>query len=434
MSTHCRIRGEIFFIMREEIKTDCLFFNGYKPCKFHKQSLVHCSQCDNYRRFNKKILIIKLQAAGEVIRNTPLLHKIHQTFPHSKIYWLTKYPELLPDDPVTSADETLPSTFKILPFSLESVVFLLHEEFDIICSLDKDIEAASLANTIKAKVKKGFSIADGAIIPFDQDAEHKWLTGILDDKMKANSRHYVEEMFEICGFQWAGEEYILPQPVLPEPALTRHTLPQLVLMEHTLPEPFLPKPDLAAHTPPQTPPPTPALPEPAAACVPIPQAAQDGRFTIGLNTGAGAVWPTRVWSYERWVELINLLKKDFTVLLLGGPDEDAKNKSLAQKTGVLYYGVFPYRKFMGLVSLCDLIVTSVTMALHIAIGLKRKIVLLNNIFPSCEFYLYNLGTTLEPPIDCLGCYKTAFDHKCVSRNCLDLITAPQVETAIRGLL
>jgi len=374
--------------MREEIKTDCLFFSGYKPCKFHKQSLIHCSDCSHYQKFSKKILIIKLQAAGEVIRNTPLLHKIHQVFPHSKIYWLTKYPELLPkylelllEGSVTGTDKALSSTFKILPFSLESITFLLQEEFDIIYSLDKDVEAASLANTIKAKVKKGFSIVDGAIVPFDQDAEHKWLTGILDDKMKANTRHYVEEMFEICGFQWSGEEYILP--------------------------------------------------EPAAFDLPIPD---DAWITIGLNTGAGAVWPTRVWSYERWVELINLLKKDFTILLLGGPDEDEKNKSLAQKTDVLYYGVFPYRKFMGLVNRCDLIVTSVTMALHIAIGLKKKIVLLNNIFPSCEFYLYNLGTILEPPIDCLGCYKTTFDQNCTSRNCLDLITAQKVETAIRDLL
>lgn len=356
--------------------------------------MVHCSLCDSYQKFNKKILIIKLQAAGEVIRNTPLLHKIHQVFPHSKIYWLTKYPELLPEGSVIGAGEALPSMFKILPFSLESITFLVQEEFDIIYGLDKDIEAASLANTIKAKVKKGFSIADGAIVPFDQDAEHKWLTGILDDKMKANTRHYVEEMFEICGFQWSGEEYILP--VLPEPVL-----------------------------------PEPVLPEPAAFDLPI---TDDARITIGLNTGAGAVWPTRVWSYERWVELINLLKTDFTILLLGGPDEDEKNKSLAQKTDVLYYGVLPYRKFMGLVSCCDLVVTSVTMALHIAIGLKKKIVLLNNIFPSCEFYLYNLGTILEPPIDCLGCYKTAFDQNCTSRNCLDLITAQKVETAIRGLL
>ena len=148
---------------------------------------------------------------------------------------------LLPEGSVISAGGAAPSTFKILPFSLESVIFLLHEEFDIIYSLDKDIEAASLANTIKAKVKKGFSIADGAIVPFDQDAEHKWLTGILDDKMKANTRHYVEEMFEICGFQWSGEEYILPEPILPESIPTETVLPE-IFPEPILPEPVLPEP------------------------------------------------------------------------------------------------------------------------------------------------------------------------------------------------
>jgi len=353
-----------------DIKTDCLFFNGYSPCKFHKKYLIHCSQCRFYKKYNKKILIIKLQAAGEVIRNTPLLKKIHQTFPNSKIYWLTRYPEVLPEDQI----------YKILKFSMESIIFLYQEEFDLMYSLDKDPEGASLANLIQSKVKKGFSMSNGTIVPFDQDAEQKWLTGIWDDHMKLNTKHYVEEIFEVCGFQWNGEQYILPDFVSPEV--------------------YLPK----------------------------------NKKIIGLNTGAGSMWPTRVWSEKRWNELIVLLEKKFTILLLGGPDEDEKNRRLSQHTHAFYYGVFSYRQFMGLMNFCDLVVTSVTMALHIAIGLKKKIILLNNIFPSNEFYLYNLGSIIEPPIDCLGCYRSNFDQNCPVHYCMDLIEAGQVEKKIRELV
>lgn len=357
--------------MIEGIKTDCLYFNGYSPCKFHKQYSVHCPACTFYQKYNKKILIIKLQAAGEVIRNTPLLLKIHQTFPDSKIYWLTKYPELLPENQI----------YKVLHFSLESITFLYQEEFDIIYSLDKDLDGASLANSIKAKVKKGFSVSDGVIVPFDRDARHKWLTGIWDDTMQRNVKHYVEEIFELCGFQWDGETYILPPMMTPD--------------------------------------------------VSIP----GNKKIIGLNTGAGALWKTRIWAEERWSQLIQILEKDYTVLLLGGPDEDEKNKRLAHSSPALYFGVFPYRQFIGLVNYCDLMVTGVTMSLHIGIGLKKKIILLNNIFPANEFYLYNLGTVLEPSLPCLGCYKKTFDHHCsTSSSCLDLISAEQVAATIPELL
>jgi len=75
--------------------------------------------------------------------------------------------------------------------------------------------------------------------------------------------------------------------------------------------------------------------------------------------------------YLRKFSLLRI--KKFTILLLGGPDEDEKNRRLSQHTHAFYYGVFFYRQFMGLMNFCDLVVTSVTMALHIAIGIKKKI-------------------------------------------------------------
>ncbi|GAB6283123.1 MAG: hypothetical protein STSR0008_18790 [Ignavibacterium sp.] len=49
---------------------------------------------------------------------------------------------------------------------------------------------------------------------------------------------------------------------------------------------------------------------------------------------------------------------------------------------------------------CDLVVTAVTMGMHLAIGLKKQLILFNNVFNKNEFYLYGRGEILEPDFDC----------------------------------
>ncbi len=58
------------------------------------------------------------------------------------------------------------------------------------------------------------------------------------------------------------------------------------------------------------------------------------------------------------------------------------------------------KTFINLVSNMDLVVTAVTMAMHITLGLEKKIVLFNNIFNKNEFELYGLGEIIEPENKC----------------------------------
>ena len=52
-----------------------------------------------------------------------------------------------------------------------------------------------------------------------------------------------------------------------------------------------------------------------------------GKMIIGLNTGCGERWKTRLWPKTYWIELINNLHKlGYFCLLMGGPDEDDMNK------------------------------------------------------------------------------------------------------------
>src|SRR5947209_6816664 len=78
------------------IHQDCRYFRGDIPCKPNKEYGVHCDGCEYYDPIEENILIIKLAAAGDVLRTTPILHKLKSDFPKARIWWLTLSPELVP--------------------------------------------------------------------------------------------------------------------------------------------------------------------------------------------------------------------------------------------------------------------------------------------------------------------------------------------------
>lgn len=326
-------------------KEDCRHFRGDIPCRPHKREGVHCADCAHYAPTDRNILIIKLGAIGDVIRTTPLLRRLRAEYPGGRIWWLTLTPEVLPED----------VDYK-LRFDMAGVISLLAVRFDIAINLDKDREACALMDRLVAGVKKGFTLRNGICAPIDADAKHKFLTGIFDDLNKANTKHYVEEMFEVCGYDWRGEEYMLSVgEVFDLDAAAR-------AQDHDL---------------------DPAQP------------------VIGLNTGCGGRWTSRLWPDRYWVELAAALKDaGMQPLFLGGEQEHEKNERLAAATGGLYVGHYSLQRFIALMNRCDVIVSAVTMAMHLAIGLRKPLVLFNNIFNSREFELYGRGEILEPSKPC----------------------------------
>jgi ADP-heptose:LPS heptosyltransferase len=354
------------------LKPDCRHFRGDIPCSPHKLYGVHCvdekgNNCRYYDPTDKKILIIKLGALGDVIRTTPLLTKLKEVYPRAEIWWLTQSPEILP-----------PSVDIVMSFTPENVAVLTQTHFDILYNLDKEREACALTNAISADKKKGFHLKDGKCAPIDKDAEHKFFTGVFDDLNKTNTKSYPQEIFEMCGFTFAGERYILDN------------------------------------------------------------FASDGyqwklnrkKKIVGLNTGCGGRWTSRLWPETYWIDLAKRLKKTgYLPLLLGGEQEHRKNRKLAKASGATYLGHFPLKQFINLVDQCDLVVTAVTMAAHIAIGLGKKIVLFNNIFNKHEFELYGLGEILEPDFEC-----TCFYSPTCPNNCMQYIAVPRVFESVKRLL
>ncbi len=353
-----------------DFKLDCRHFSGQEPCLPHKAKGATCPSCLEYSPVSKRILIIKTVAAGDVIRSTPILRKLREMDPEAEITWLTDYPDLVPS----------PAVDRILKFDWTSSLRLMAENFDVLINLDKAKSECSLASQIKAKSRFGFSISDsGKVLPLNDLAVAKWTTGVDDLAMKANGKHYIQELFEICGLEFSGEEYWMN----PLPACPLNLDPSLKW--------------------------------------------------VGLNTGSGDRWVTRRWPEEHYIRLARLLRlAGYGVLLLGGEQEQKFNHKVAYQSGAINAGVWPLLEFAAIINNIDVLVTGVTMALHMALAQKTPVLLLNNIFPTQEFHLYGRGMILEPELSCQACYKPVHDERCQVQNCLSRIQPETVLSAIES--
>lgn len=359
--------------MVENIKFDCKHFKGDVPCRPNKLRDKVCDTCDEYEPYEKRILIIKLAAMGDVIRTTPLLVKFRELYPNSHITWMTNTPEILPQDKIQ----------EIVQFDFKDVYKIRNKYYDIAINLDKDEEACMLLSEVEASQKYGFTWNNHHIDTATPNARHKLVTGLFDNISKQNTKSYPEEIFEICHLEFNKEPYLLNY-------------------DHKLAEKWNFLRDEAA-----------------------------GKTIIGLNTGCGTRWLTRLWLNEYWIELIGMLKdRGYYPVLLGGPDEDEQNAYLARESGAYYPGTFPLQEFIALVSQVDMVVSLVTMSMHIAIGLEKPLVLFNNIFNRYEYELYDNGVIVEPPTGC-DCF---YGNTCKrERHCMKDLKPEQVFDAIEGL-
>jgi ADP-heptose:LPS heptosyltransferase len=330
-----------------DLKYDCRHFKGHIPCGPNKLRAKMCPSCDEYSPITHQILIIKLGALGDVIRTTPLVVRFRKMYPGCHITWITQSPAVLPKDQVDL----------ILSPDHISVMNALSDHYDIALNLDKEKEACLMLARADADQKFGFTWTDHHIDAATPAAEHKLVTGLFDNVSKANTKNYLEEIFEICHLDFQDEPYLL-------------NINQALASKWE------------------------GILRPLAAGKPI----------VGLNTGCGDRWKTRLWPKEMWVELIQGLQNaGFFPLLQGGAQEHEMNLWYQAQTGAHYAGHFSLEEFFAMTSATDIVVTQVSMMMHIAIGLKKKLVLFNNIFNPHEFYLYNKGVILEPSSGC-ECY------------------------------
>jgi heptosyltransferase-2 len=356
-----------------ELKFDCRHFRGHIPCAPNKQYGKVCSSCDAYAPITHRILIVKLGALGDVIRTTPLVVRFRKMYPGCHITWITHSPAVLPRDQVDT----------IVTPDFINVSNALEDSYDIALNLDKEKEACLILTKAKAKQKFGFVWNNGHIDAATPAAAHKLITGVFDGISKANTTHYLDEIFDICGLDFQEEPYLLNY----NEGLARKW-----------------------------------------ECILRPLAA--GKPIVGLNTGCGERWKTRLWPRDKWIELIQGLQAaGYFPLLQGGAQEHEMNLEYARLTGAHYAGHFSLEEFISMTAATDTVVTQVSMMMHIAIGLKRRLILMNNIFNPHEFHLYGNGVLVQPETACV-CY---YGNSCVQgESCMKDLPASHVLSAILG--
>jgi ADP-heptose:LPS heptosyltransferase len=355
-----------------DVHFDCRHFRGAIPCRPNKLNGAVCDTCSAYAKIEKRILIVKLGALGDVIRTTPLVARFRKLWPNSHITWLTQSPDILPKDGQIDV---------IYKLDAPALFTLSNSTFDIAINLDKEPEACILLERVNATEKYGYIQRNGNLAAATPAAEHKLMTGFFDELSQRNTKSYLEEIFEICHLDFQGEDYLINLNV-------EFAKDWKVKMSSQ----------------------------------------SNGLEVVGLNTGCGPRWNTRLWSEQSWIELATALRgAGFYPVFLGGELEHEKNLRMSHSAGVNYPGHFSLAEFIALTDSCDYVVTQVSMMMHIATALRKKMVLMNTIFNKHEFELYGRGVIVEPPKPC-ECY---YGNSCVrGQACMHDITPSVVCDAL----
>jgi heptosyltransferase-2 len=346
--------------MSDNIHFDCRYFIGEKPCRFK----LECDGCEKYSPMGVRICLIKFGALGDVLRTTPLLYALREKYPVCHITWVTD----------TDAIEILsrnPMIDRLFSYSTDTALRFQIEEFDLLINLEKAIAACILASLTNAKEKYGFGTGPfGTICPINDMADYAFRLGISDDlKFRKNKKTYQEIAFETVGLRYNGEPYII-----------------------NLNE------DDSAY----------------AESLFVKKGIRKDDIKIGINTGSGVVFATKRWTIEGFAKLSDMLSKKLgaKVMLLGGPEEEIRNKEifdLAEAKPVNIGTNHSLTHFAAIVSMCDLLVTGDTLALHFAIGLGVPTVAIFTSTCAQELDLYGRGVKIVTDVECTPCYKSSCD-------------------------
>src|SRR6266550_2522654 len=107
---------------RREIAWDCRFFLGGRPSIKNKSKRALCT-CDRYDPVEQRVLLIKLDAMGDVLRSTALLPPLAEDHPRAAITWITRKESV----PLL---ERNPYVAEVLELGAEALIQLQTRTFD----------------------------------------------------------------------------------------------------------------------------------------------------------------------------------------------------------------------------------------------------------------------------------------------------------------
>lgn len=153
------------------------------------------------------ILIVKLGATGDVVRTTPLVGRMG-----GHVTWLT-------DARNAIVIQNLNDNLRVS--SWEERERVLDRTYNLTINLEDTLEIAQFVRTVRHREIFG-AYADGDNSLRYTENSHRWFDlGIISsygrveaDRLKfLNRKTYQELIFEGLGFRFAGETYLLPEPI-----------------------------------------------------------------------------------------------------------------------------------------------------------------------------------------------------------------------------
>ena len=314
-----------------------------------------------------RIVLIKLGALGDVVRTTSLLPGLKRLDPSMELTWITD-PGAVPlvkHHPDVSVVRT-PGE----PGDWREIAY------DWVISLDDSSLACELASELRSSRLSGaYRSVEGAL-SYSPDVEEWFGMGLLRpaeeggieaaNRLKQlNTRTFGEMAFE--GLELPGP---VERPTVIVPAAARAEAARLV-----------------------------------AGLV----GGQRGPV-IGLNTGAGSRWKYKSWGEDQTAALAQRLHDELraTVLVTGGAEETARNARIvaaARRPRVLAAPVVPdLLVFTALLGGCSLVVTSDSLAMHLALSQAVRTIVFFGPTSDAEIDVFGLGEKVVTPLACRRCY------------------------------
>jgi len=365
------------YTMPNEIPS-CKRFTGYRPC-FPDHN---CWQdgCKENIPTGKKILIINLDAMGDVLMTTAQLTAIKRKFPDSTIYWITlkNAAPLLFNNPIID---------HIQYFDTTSLLILQQMKFDYVMNVDKSQQSCALLNSLSSENKLGFGLnSDGKIIPMNKGAYYNYQLGMDDNlKFRINQRTGQDYLAETFDLDYQKDEYVF-----------EFTDGEKKFIESYKKKVKLTKRDKV----------------------------------VGFNTGCSELYPNKKMTIDQHIYLIKeLLKKKYKIVLLGGPEDTERNKEIYSRLKGKIINTPTkegLRRGICYEDIADIIITGDSLGMHIAIALKKFVIAWFGVSCWTEIELYNRGIKLfQKDLFCSPCWKMKcpYNLECIKLIDLDRIVS-----------
>lgn len=292
-----------------------------------------------------RILILKLGALGDVVRTSYILPGLHERFgPATHITWITA-PAALPILRFNPYVSELISMDRCT--NPETIKTLNRAPFDWVLSLDDEVESCSLAGQVSAKRVSGAFVDSGKICYSDDTGE--WF-----------------DMGLISRFGKAQADALKIANLDTHDAIFARMLDLRVT-----------KPGFYNNPQSET----------------VASAMLDSfpRKIVGLNLSAGRRWPSKSLRQEEAIPLIDQLKASgVTCVLLGGQDDASYLEAILSQRELPVLRDLSLEEFAGVIRRLDLLITSDTLALHLAIA--QRVPSLSYYAPTSAAEINTFGT------------------------------------------